>query len=95
MFEDALIKQTAFGMGAQWKGASRADHEVLDDSAWNAIPLLRTLKDNAMRQLVPVGRAIISRMGNLRLNEPLFGLRPGVIFLVLSPSHSGSRSVGY
>src|ERR1041384_3392733 len=33
MFENALIEQTAFGMGAQWKGNDRADHEVLDDSA--------------------------------------------------------------
>ncbi len=51
LFEQALIRQTAFGMGAQWKVSDRADHEVLDDSAWNATPLLRILKDNAMRQL--------------------------------------------
>src|SRR6185369_6718100 len=27
MFEEALLKQTSFGMGAQWKGKDRADHE--------------------------------------------------------------------
>jgi len=31
LFEQALIRQTAFGMGAQWKGRDRAEHEVLDD----------------------------------------------------------------
>ncbi len=51
MFEDALQEQTAFGMGAQWKGSQRADHEVLDDPAWNATRLLSSLKDNAVRQL--------------------------------------------
>jgi len=40
MFEDALLDQTAFGMGAQWKGNQRAEHAVLDDSAWNATRLL-------------------------------------------------------
>src|SRR5512143_1476430 len=51
MFEDALQEQTAFGMGAQWKGSQRADHEVLDDPAWSATRLLSSLKDNAVRQL--------------------------------------------
>jgi tRNA-splicing ligase RtcB len=48
MFEEALQEQTAFGMGAQWKGSQRADHEVLDDSAWSATHLLASLKDNAV-----------------------------------------------
>jgi tRNA-splicing ligase RtcB len=94
MFEEALMKQTAFGMGAQWKGSSRADHEVLDDSAWRATPLLRTLKDNAMRQLGTSGTGNhFVEWGTFRLYEPLFGLHPGEYLALLS--HSGSRSVGY
>ena len=94
IFEDSLIKQTAFGMGAQWKGSDRADHPVLDDSAWNATPLLRTLKDNAIRQLGTSGTGNhFVEWGAFRLYEPLFGLPPGEYLALLS--HSGSRSVGY
>jgi tRNA-splicing ligase RtcB (3'-phosphate/5'-hydroxy nucleic acid ligase) len=94
MFEDALTRQTAFGMGAQWKGADRAEHEVLDNSAWNATPLLRTLKDNAVRQLGTSGTGNhFVEWGSFRLYEPLFGLQPGEYLALLS--HSGSRSVGY
>jgi tRNA-splicing ligase RtcB (3'-phosphate/5'-hydroxy nucleic acid ligase) len=94
MFEDALLKQTSFGMGAQWKGSDRADHEVLDDSAWSATPLLKTLKDNAVRQLGTSGTGNhFVEWGAFRLYEPLYGLQPGEYLALLS--HSGSRSVGY
>ena len=43
--------QTAFGMGAEWKGRERAEHEVLDDPAWKATRLLMSLQDTAARQL--------------------------------------------
>jgi tRNA-splicing ligase RtcB len=94
LFEEALIKQTAFGVGSQWKGSDRADHEVLDNSAWKATQLLRTLKDNAMRQLGTSGTGNhFVEWGSFRLYEPLFGLQPGEYLALLS--HSGSRSVGY
>lgn len=94
MFEEALMKQTAFGMGAQWKGSDRADHEVLDESAWSATPLLKTLKDNAMRQLGTSGTGNhFVEWGVFRLYEPLYGLQTGEYLALLS--HSGSRSVGY
>ena len=94
LFEQALLKQTAFGMGAQWKGSDRADHPVLDDSAWTAIPLLRTLKDNAMRQLGTSGTGNhFVEWGSFRLFEALSGVEPGEYLALLS--HSGSRSVGF
>ena len=94
MFEDALQKQTAFGMGAQWKGSQRAAHEVLDDPAWNATRLLSSLKDNAVRQLGTSGTGNhFVEFGSFRLYEPLFGLQPGEYLALLS--HSGSRSVGF
>jgi len=78
VFENALLKQTSFGMGAQWKGKDRADHEVLDDSTWSATPLLKTLKDNAMRQLGTSGTGNhFVEWGTFRLYEPLSGLQPG------------------
>ena len=94
LFEDALMKQTSFGMGAQWKGTDRADHEVLDDPAWSATPLLRTLKDNAMRQLGTSGTGNhFVEWGTFHLYEPVSGLQPGEYLALLS--HSGSRSVGF
>src|SRR5215216_5084462 len=94
LFEKALLEETAFGMGAQWKGSNRANHEVLDDSAWNATRLLVTLKDNAARQLGTSGTGNhFVEWGSFRLYEPLLGLQPGEYLALLS--HSGSRSVGF
>jgi len=94
LFEDALIKQTAFGMGAQWKGSDRANHSVLDESAWNATRLLVTLKDNAARQLGTSGTGNhFVEWGTFHSYEPLLGLQPGEYLALLS--HSGSRSVGF
>jgi tRNA-splicing ligase RtcB len=94
MFEDALLEQTAFGMGAQWKGNRRADHAVLDDSAWDATCLLQSLHDNAAKQLGTSGTGNhFVEWGSFRLHEPLFGLQPGEYLALLS--HSGSRGVGF
>ncbi len=94
LFEDALLTQTSFGMGAQWQGKQRAEHAVLDDSAWNATRLLKSLQDNAARQLGTSGTGNhFVEWGSFRLDEPLLGLRPGEYLALLS--HSGSRSVGF
>lgn len=94
LFENALLEQTAFGMGAEWKGSRRAEHAVLDDPAWDATRLLQSLQDNAARQLGTSGTGNhFVEWGAFRLYEPLFGLKPGQYLALLS--HSGSRSVGY
>lgn len=94
MFEDSLLEQTSFGMGAEWKGNRRADHAVLDDSAWTATRLLQSLRDNAARQLGTSGTGNhFVEWGAFRLHEPLFGLQPGEYLALLS--HSGSRGVGF
>jgi tRNA-splicing ligase RtcB len=94
VFEDALMEKTAFGMGAEWKGSNRADHEVLDESTWTATRLLTSLKDNAARQLGTSGTGNhFVEWGSFRLYEPLFGFQPGEYLALLS--HSGSRSVGF
>jgi tRNA-splicing ligase RtcB len=94
LFENALWEQTAFGMGAAWKGSKRAEHAVLDDPAWDATRLLQSLKDNAVKQLGTSGTGNhFVEWGSFRLHEPMFGLKPGEYLALLS--HSGSRSVGF
>lgn len=93
MFEDGLLEKTAFGMGAKWTGSKKAQHEVLDDDAWNATRQLKTLKDTAMNQLGTSGTGNhFVEWGSFRLDEPMFGLQPGAYLALLS--HSGSRGVG-
>lgn len=92
-FEDALWNETAFGMGVKWTGVKRAQHAVLDDSAWDATRQLRTLKDIAYGQLGTSGTGNhFVEWGAFRLDEPMFGLKPGEYLALLS--HSGSRGVG-
>ncbi|MDO8753270.1 MAG: RtcB family protein, partial [Anaerolineales bacterium] len=93
MFEDALMEQTAFGMGSKWTGSKKAHHAVLDDDAWYATRQLKTLKDTAMNQLGTSGTGNhFVEWGSFRLDEPMFGLQPGEYLALLS--HSGSRGVG-
>ncbi|MBM3179633.1 MAG: RtcB family protein [Chloroflexi bacterium] len=93
MFEDALMEQTAFGMGAKWTGSKKAQHAVLDDEAWDATRQLKVLKDTAANQLGTSGTGNhFVEWGSFRLDEPMFGLQPGEYLALLS--HSGSRGVG-
>jgi tRNA-splicing ligase RtcB len=94
LFENALLTQTAFGMGAEWKGSRRASHPVLDEDTWDATRLLQSLHDNAAKQLGTSGTGNhFVEWGTFRLHEPLLGLQPGEYLALLS--HSGSRSVGF
>lgn len=94
LFENALWDETAFGIGAEWKGSKRAEHQVLDDSAWDATRLLKSLQNNAVKQLGTSGTGNhFVEWGSFRLHEPMFGLKPGEYLALLS--HSGSRSVGF
>jgi tRNA-splicing ligase RtcB len=94
LYENALLEQTAFGMGSEWKGARRPEHAVLDDPAWDATRLLKSLQLNAERQLGTSGTGNhFVEWGAFTLLEPLLGLQPGSYLALLS--HSGSRSVGY
>lgn len=94
LFENALWEQTAFGMGAEWKGSRRANHEVLDDPAWQATRLLKSLQDNAFKQLGTSGTGNhFVEWGAFRLYKPFEDLKPGEYLALLS--HSGSRSVGF
>lgn len=94
LFENALWNQTAFGIGSEWKGSRRAHHAVLDDSAWGATRLLKSLHDNAARQLGTSGTGNhFVEWGIFDLHEKILGLQPRKYLALLS--HSGSRSIGF
>lgn len=95
-FESALWEHTQFGKGAQWTGTRRAEHPVLDDPAWAATRLLKSLRDAARNQLGTSGTGnhfVEWGRFSLREDAPQWGLRAGTYLAVLS--HSGSRSVGF
>ncbi len=95
-FERALMEQTQFGMGAQWKPNQRPAHPVLDDPDWQATPLLRRLKDQARAQLGTSGTGNhFVEWGEFTVTaaDDVLGLQPGTYLALLS--HSGSRAVGF
>jgi tRNA-splicing ligase RtcB len=93
-FEKALQNQTRFGAGAEWK--TPQEDEVLDDPAWQALPLLRHLKAKAVKQLGTSGSGNhFVEFGELDIveDEAQLGLPKGKYLSLLS--HSGSRGVGF
>jgi tRNA-splicing ligase RtcB len=95
-FEKALLSQTRFGMGAKWERGQHPEHPVLDDEAWDALPILRHLKDTAHNQLGTSGTGNhFVEWGVFELTQPdeRLGLEPGQYLALLS--HSGSRGVGF
>lgn len=92
-FEKALLNNTVFGVGGAWEKSRLAEHEVLDDPAWNEFGLLRHLKQKATVQLGTSGSGNhFAEWGEFTLRETEFGLAPGTYLALLS--HSGSRGVG-
>lgn len=94
-FEKALLERTRFGMGVEWEPEDRAEHEVMDDAAWQALPLLRQLKNKGWKQLGTSGSGNhFVEFGTLILEEAdqELGLDVGRYLALLS--HSGSRGVG-
>ena len=94
-FERALLNQTRFGMGVEWEPSERSEHEVMDDPAWDELPLLGQLKSKAWAQLGTSGSGNhFAEFGALVLEEdaPDLGLKAGRYLALLS--HSGSRGFG-
>lgn len=95
-FSRALMDQTRFGSGAAWEKGKRPSHPVLDDLAWSATPLLKSLQSKAQEQLGTSGTGNhFVEWGILRLpvDDPALGLKAGEYLALLS--HSGSRGVGF
>ena len=94
-FEAALLEQTRFGMGADWSKSERPLHPVLDAPEWEALPLLRQLKDKAWTQLGTSGGGNhFVEWGILTVDNLIedLALQPGKYLALLS--HSGSRGLG-
>src|SRR5579871_6422234 len=94
-FARSLLEHTRFGAGAAWQGKDRAEHAVLDDPAWSATKLLRSLQGKALAQLGTSGTGNhFVEWGVLSLSESddQLGLPRGHYLALLS--HSGSRGVG-
>lgn len=95
-FSRALMDQTRFGSGKSWEKGNRPSHAVLDDSAWDATPLLKSLQSKAQEQLGTSGTGNhFVEWGMLRLpvDDAELGLKAGEYLALLS--HSGSRGVGF
>lgn len=95
-FKKALLEQTRFGVGSEWKPGERPEHPVLDSYVWQATRLLRSLQPTAARQLGTSGAGNhFVEWGAFRLpaDDAQLGLQAGEYLALLS--HSGSRGVGY
>ena len=92
-FENVLINHTRFGAGVEWKPPM--EDAVMDDPDWNALGIIRHLKDKAHKQLGTSGSGNhFVEWGHLELIEPddKIGLPAGQYLALLS--HSGSRGFG-
>ncbi|HSJ23915.1 MAG TPA: RtcB family protein [Longimicrobiales bacterium] len=95
MLKRALRDQTRFGIGAGFQGRERRDHDVMDDADWDALPLLRHLKDRAWEQLGSSGSGnhfVDAGVLEVGLDASGLELEPGRYLAVMS--HSGSRGAG-
>lgn len=93
ILKDAIVKHTAFGVGAKFTGRNRREHEVMDDPMWNSIPHMKHLKDLAHEQLGTSGSGNhFLNFGVLTVNKRFGHADIGEYLAVLT--HSGSRGPG-
>jgi tRNA-splicing ligase RtcB len=92
-FTRELNEATLFGSGAQFQQAS--DHEVMENDAFNTLPLLKGLHGRAWKQLGSSGSGNhFAEFGIVEVKEKdeTAGLDAGIYLGLLS--HSGSRALG-
>jgi tRNA-splicing ligase RtcB len=95
-FRRALIDRTRFGQREGWERGDHPDHPVLEDPAWQATRLLKSLQFKASQQLGSSGSGNhFVEWGAFRLyaDDAQLGLKAGEYLALLS--HSGSRGVGF
>jgi tRNA-splicing ligase RtcB len=96
VLEHSLLQQTRFGLQGTWDRKHQPDHPVLDDPAWDAARLLKSLQPKAQQQLGTSGTGNhFVEWGIFRLYaaDAALGLNAGEYLALLS--HSGSRGVGF
>jgi len=88
--EDALRRETRFGVGAEWH--PRRQHPVMDRD-WGVSPVTRVHKDKAWAQLGTSGSGNhFVEFGELEVWDEHLPIPPGRYLALLS--HSGSRGTG-
>jgi tRNA-splicing ligase RtcB len=95
-FRRAIAEETKFGMKESFGPHARPDHAVLDDPAWNATRLLKSLQMKGKQQLATSGSGNhFVEWGAFTLygDDAQLGLKAGKYLALLS--HSGSRGVGF
>lgn len=95
-FKRSLLNRTRFGQREEWERGDLPEHPVLDDPAWDATRLLKSLKVKARHQLGTSGSGNhFVEWGVFRLyaDDAALGLVAGEYLALLS--HSGSRGVGF
>ena len=95
-FKRSLIDRTRFGQREGWERHDLPEHPVLDDPAWDATRLLKSLHVKARQQLGTSGSGNhFVEWGVFRLyaDDAELGLAAGEYLALLS--HSGSRGVGF
>ncbi len=92
----ALRDNTGFGMAVKWTGEEKRQHDVLDDPAWQELPILKGLHRKAVEQLGTSGSGNhFVEWGEFELTEDSADLNlPKGKYLALL-SHSGSRGIGH
>ncbi|WP_437921653.1 RtcB family protein [Sphingobacterium sp. LRF_L2] len=88
-----LSEHTKFGMNETHK--IKNDHAIFECAAFREIPLLKSLRDKAYRQLGSSGGGnhfVEFGIVHLQTCKPEWNLRPGEYLAILS--HSGSRGLG-
>ncbi len=89
---DAIERETRFGIGANFEGREKRDHEVMDRD-WSVSHVTERARDKAWTQLGTSGSGNhFVEWGTLTLDAPELGLEPGTYLALLS--HSGSRGAG-
>jgi tRNA-splicing ligase RtcB (3'-phosphate/5'-hydroxy nucleic acid ligase) len=95
-FKRSLLTRTRLGQREEWERGDLPEHPVLDDPAWDATRLLKSLTVKARFQLGTSGSGNhFVEWGVFRLyaDDAGLGLAAGEYLALLS--HSGSRSVGF
>lgn len=88
----ALHQETVFGVGAGFAKGKRREHPVMD-ADWSVSPITKQYKDKAWEQLGTSGSGNhFVEYGELQVEDPSLGLKPGRYLALLS--HSGSRGTG-
>lgn len=89
---NAIHRETKFGVGAEFRGSRRRQHQVMDLD-WNVSPVTKENKNKAWKQLGTSGSGNhFVEFGELQILSDQLGLPEGNYLALLS--HSGSRGTG-